>query len=193
MAEPTDDTPGIPFVADLEGDPPALTPAGTTYDIPDMVTLAEAAQGWDVSVRTLRRRIAAGEITGARRIHTRAGQTWHLPISALSDLGYTRRDDNDTLPAPTNNMADELAHQRRVLDDLMAMLDAERRALAAAQDGQRSSAIEAAELRVRLEAAEQVRQLERQHLEAERDRMADRVRELEAAKPSRWRRRKQQP
>lgn len=193
MADNTDDTPGIPFVADLEADTPALPSGGSTFDTPDMVTLAEAAQGWDVSVRTLRRRIAAGEITGAKRIHTRAGQTWHLPISALSALGYSRRDNADATPAPTTEMTTELAHQRRVVDDLMAMLDTERRALVSAQDGQRSAAIEAAELRVKLEAADEMRQLERQHLEAERDRLAERVRQLEAAKPPRWWRRSRQP
>ncbi|WP_051036717.1 helix-turn-helix transcriptional regulator [Nocardia otitidiscaviarum] len=43
-----------------------------TYTHPRYVSLDQAAEAWGVSVRTIRRRIADGTITGYRVPHTRA-------------------------------------------------------------------------------------------------------------------------
>lgn len=154
--------------------------------LPALVTLTEAAEGWAVSVRTLRRRIAAGDLPGARKLPSPAGDTWHVAPVELEALGIKRRGaDHDTGSA--------LVAAGALVADLAAALETHREALAKAEADHRRAAVEAAELRTKVAAAAELRELERAKLTterdavaAERDRLAARVAELEAAKARRW-------
>jgi len=156
---------------------------------PGMVTLTEAARGWDVSVRTLRRRIAGGELPDAVRITTRAGQVWHIPPAALARLGYKPTDTPE--PTPVAPVANDL-----LLVRLTQLLERQQSALEAATDAKQSAAVEAATLRAeqthltaerdRVTTERDALTTERDALAAERDRLAI---ELAAAQRRRWRRR----
>ena len=175
MTNPTDDT-----------QPAAPHGALELVATPGMVTLTEAARGWDVSVRTLRRKIAGGELPEAVRINTRAGQTWHVPPAALARLGYQPTDTPDDEPTPAAPVANDM-----VLMRLTEILERQQLALdAAAHDRQAGQAalVEAAELRAQLAAADELRTMERDALTTERDALAARVAELETT-PRRWWRR----
>lgn len=152
-------------------------------DTPNMVTLTEAAKRWDVSVRTLRRRIAAGELPEAQRINTRAGQTWHVPVAALTRLGY-----QPSIDAPIDDTPSRVDNDM-VLVKLTEIMDRQQLALDAATNAEKSATLEAAELRAQLVAADELRTMERDHLTRERDALAARVTELETTTKRRWFRR----
>jgi hypothetical protein len=178
MPQDHDDEPPELVTGDLVGPEP----------LPGLVTLAEAAQGWAVSVRTLRRRIAAGDLPGAAKLATPAGDTWHVAPVELEALGIKRRGG-----AATTEPGAALVAAQGMVDDLVALLEAHRQATADAEAAHLAAAVEAAELRTRVAALDELRELEaakltteRDHVVAERDRLAARVAELEAAKRRRW-------
>jgi excisionase family DNA binding protein len=69
----------------------------TTQDL----TLTEAASRYRVSLATLRRLVAAGEL-GAWKVSGARGREWRVSPSALAEAGYTRReiDPADEGPSP---------------------------------------------------------------------------------------------
>lgn len=157
--------------------------------LPGLVTLAEAAEGWQVSVRTLRRRIADGKLPGAVLRDTPAGEAWHVVPVELDQL-YPRRgtDVSTTTKAGAPALAGELAQLVQLLDDHRQAVEARRLAeVEAAELRTRVAALE--ELReadaARLADAEELRRVEREALEGERNRLAA---ELERARRPWWRR-----
>jgi len=56
------------------------------------LTITEAASAYGVSVSTLRRRIAAGDIDGASLVPGPKGQEYRLPPASLEALGYRARE-----------------------------------------------------------------------------------------------------
>jgi hypothetical protein len=81
-----DDDLELPKVGDTS--PPAWRPTAT--ESPGTVSMAEAVELWQVSERTLRRRLGAGEIPGAHKVPTSKGEEWRIPADALDSLGYAR-------------------------------------------------------------------------------------------------------
>jgi hypothetical protein len=177
MDDHNDDTPQV-----VQGMPTTGAP------LPGLVSLAQAAADWDVSVRTLRRRIAAGDLPGAVMLPSPAGDAWHVVPLELEQLGYQRRDADTHDQDPTDDGTTlALVSARAMLDDLLALLDRERTALADAEKGRRDAAVDAATARAELAAAQAAHRVELEHLQAERDRVAA---ELAAAtQRRRWLRR----
>ncbi len=177
MDDHDDDTPQV-----VQGIPTTGAP------LPGLVTLAEAAAEWDVSVRTLRRRIADGALPGAVMLPTPAGDAWHVVPLELESLGYVRRselDDHDD-----DGVGSALEPARAMIDNLLALLDREQTALADAERGRRDAAVEAAIAKTQLAAVELAHQraldahtLELERLQGERDRVAD---ELAQVRARRW-------
>ncbi len=106
-----------------------------------LLSVAEAVAAFDVTKRTLQRRIVAGDITGATKD---VNGHWRIPIEALhaaafkarqgttSDAtlspsgaqSYTRHPTNQT--NPSINSATEAASLRAILRDTQQQLEAER-------------------------------------------------------------------
>jgi hypothetical protein len=173
---------------------PDETPELVTGDVvgpqplPALVTLTEAAEGWQVSVRTLRRRIAAGDLPGSVKLPSPAGDTWHVAPVELEALGIKRRGGSEH-----DTPGSALVAAGALVADLAAVVEAHRVALAQAEADHRAAAVEAAELRTRVAALDELRALEagkltteRDAAAAERDRLAARVAELEARQGRRW-------
>lgn len=159
-------------------DTPELV-TGPTDALPELLTIAEAEQRWHVSARTLRRRIDAGDIPGARKLSLPAGETWHLPALEVDALGYPRR----SLPG----VEVERHGAPEVLAELAAVVERTQRMVEHANEQRLEAATQAATL------AERVAQLEArlaetdERLTAERDALAAEL--AEARKPRRWWRR----
>jgi len=145
----------------------------TGTPLPGLVTLSQAAAGWDVSVRTLRRKIDAGALPGAVKLPTPAGDAWHVVPLELEGLGYRRRDELDDEP-PDDDGGGSVALEstRAMVDNLLALLDRERSALSEAETGRRDAAVQAATAEAQLAAAKDAHLVELAHLQAERDRLA---------------------
>lgn len=97
----------------LVGEPDS---SGTT------VTISEASKRSGVSISTLRRRLAKGQIPGAHKAPGPDGEEWRIPVASI--------------PEPSDNQPDSSTDDlRRELDDALrraelaeALLDSERRA-----------------------------------------------------------------
>lgn len=113
------------------------------------LTVAQAVAAFDVTRRTLQRRLAAGELDGAAKDN--AGH-WSIPIEALHALGCGARKNvpqdttratngatksGETFPQKeyqlTPNSAPEIASLRAILHDTQQQLEAERRLREAAE------------------------------------------------------------
>lgn len=91
--EPPGGTPLEPVshtAAELEGELEPMTTTGPT------MTLGEAARTTTVSASTLRRRLAAGDITGAERA---ADGSWSIPVAGLIEAGLMPRSTGPDVPA----------------------------------------------------------------------------------------------
>ena len=188
-----DDDLELPKVGDTS--PPAWRPTAT--ESPGTVSMAEAVELWQVSERTLRRRLGAGEIPGAHKVPTTKGEEWRIPADALDSLGYART-------APPVEVASGLPDGLD-LGELLQELRADRQAwrdlakesrleLMAAESDRVASHKKAVELELELEAekeraeAEKVRAVELElELEAEKARAAALAVELDAARKPRRR------
>ena len=151
MDTPTAATPepSRPELLAATSEPPR--PAGQ-IETPGAYTLAEAAEVWEVSHRTLRRRLAAGEVPGAYKLPGAKGESWRIPAAALGQLGYKRR--NVEPPAPVAPPPPPLpTPAERIASQLGELLDAERKALASARDMYADAKAEQARLEERLKAA----------------------------------------
>ena len=112
----------------------ATTPErrGLAVETPGAYTMAEAVETWQVSARTLRRRLSAGEVPGAYKTPGPQGETWRMPGSTLDGL-YPRRHVESTEPPPEPPPPPPTPAER-IAAQLAAMLDTERKALASTQD-----------------------------------------------------------
>ena len=112
----------------------ATTPErrGHAVETPGALTTAEALERWQVSARTLRRRLTAGEVVGAYKVADAKGETWRIPAGALDGM-YPPRHVEPTEPPPPPPPAPPTPAER-IAAQLAAMLDAERKALASTQD-----------------------------------------------------------
>ena len=127
-----------------------------------LLTIQEAAQRFDVSVATLRRRIepGGGGIEGAHKVPGPKGERWMLPIAALVSMGYADRlaeSSEQAEQALNNEVIIELKASRELLEQLYR---AERARLEAAEEHrvgaeQRASemAVKVAEMSAELAAA----------------------------------------
>jgi len=136
------------------------------------LTIAEAAERFDVSAVTLRRRIRAGEIAGATKRPGPKGDEWLLPVAALVGL-YREKETARPAPVPQDpGPAVSVDALLALADRLTALLEGERLQLRAAEQDRTDATAEAAEARVRLEMVEA-------DLERERTRAAELAAELE--------------
>jgi hypothetical protein len=145
--------------------------SGTSYG------LDEAADRYGLSVSTLRRRLAAGEVQGAHKVPGPKGVTWRIPGAALAALGYETVDAHP-VPAASASAVD-VGRLVDVLEDALANAN---RQLEAGEDERRRQVEERTETERRAHAAE---------IEAARmgERVAALERELAAARKRWWRRR----
>jgi hypothetical protein len=143
--------------------------SGTAYG------LEEAADRYGLSVSTLRRRLAAGEVQGAHKVPGPKGETWRIPGAALVALGY---EPVETRPVAAAVPSVDVGRLVDVLEEALANAN---RQLEAGEDGRRRQAEERAETERRAHAAE---------IEAARmgERVAALERELAAARRRWWRR-----
>lgn len=113
-----------------------------------LLSVAEAAAAFDVTKRTLQRRLAAGDLAGATKD---PDGRWKIPIEALHAASFAARQGttDDTTPAPSvaptptnpsetrensaSSDATEAASLRAILRDTQQQLDAERHRREAAE------------------------------------------------------------
>lgn len=140
--------------------------------------LDEAADRYGLSVSTLRRRLAAGEVQGAHKVPGPKGETWRIPGAALVALGYEAVDAH---PVPAASAAAAAVDVGRLVDVLEDALTNANRQLEAGEDERRRQVEERTETERRAHAAE---------IEAARmgERVAALERELAAARKRWWRR-----
>lgn len=111
---------------------PRLTLAPESPPSEAVWTIREAAQRFDVSLSTLKRRIAQDELAGAYQDGSGA---WRIPMSALLAAGFTRGQHTRSLTQVTdgNHPQPELdageSAERSVVDDLHREVDDLRREL----------------------------------------------------------------
>ena len=150
---------------------------------PGTVSMAEATERWEVSERTLRRRLTDGDVPGAYKAPAPKGEQWRIPPEALDALGYNRKDaeeDPDVAPpAPTvaaTELLEELRAQREAWQELMA--DKAKELMASEEDRRKAEA-------ARLQAATDLARAEERLVVArgERDALAA---EVEALRARRW-------
>ena len=153
MAEEPE-TPALPATG--ETSPAAWRPA--TAESPGTVSMAEAITLWELSERTLRRRLAAGEVAGAHKAPSSKGEEWRIPADALDALGYKRVTAETVAPpaaaVETEELLRELRADRQAWRDLATDT---RKELAAAESSRVSALTEAARLEERLAAVERER------------------------------------
>lgn len=152
-------------------------------ETPGAITLAEAVETWQVSHRTLRRRLAANEIPGAYKVAGGKGEEWRIPAGALDQLGYTRQTP-DTPPEPAAPPPPPLpTPAERIAADLARLLEKERLALSSANDQYAEAKAEAARLEERLKAARAETDRERERA----DQLAAELAEATAPRRRWWR------
>lgn len=147
-------------------------------ETPDAVTLSEAADEWRVSERTLRRRLLAGEVAGARKVQGAKGDEWRIPVASLDAMGYQRRSAQATAPAadtapvdvPTELVIDVLVAQLDTWRDVVKTTNLQLQAAESdrrAVEAERMEAVaEAARMEERLAAVERERDAARERADA---------------------------
>ena len=70
----------------------------------EVVTIGQAAERYDVSTVTLRRRLLGGEVVNAYKRPSRSGEEWVIPVSSLAALGYNERRVNATTETSVSPM-----------------------------------------------------------------------------------------
>ena len=83
----------------------------------ESLSIAQATDRYQVSARTLRQRIARGDVDGAHKVRGPHGREWRLPVGSLEALGYERR---DWQTAPPGEQTDRLRRMVRALGDELA-------------------------------------------------------------------------
>lgn len=156
-------------------DPREADDSGTTLN------LTEASRTFDVSVATLRRRLDAGEISGAHKRPGPSGEEWRLPVAAL-DVLFDRRDTGEpeepsrsTAAADprTDALVDALRSLTERLDRTQAELTAGEEARRQALEEREAARVEA----VRADAAVEAARERAERLEAELERARERAEE----------------
>jgi hypothetical protein len=163
-------------MAELQASTPDAGRTPGTTDTPGAVAIGEAVELWEVSPRTLRRKLADG-IHGAYKITGPKGEEWRIPAAALDALGYPRRSDH--APPVVEPTSGELAAIRaredtqRTLDALLATMAASRGELMAAEADRKATEVlardalaETARLEERLKAANADTERERERADA---------------------------
>jgi excisionase family DNA binding protein len=115
----------LPAVGDTS--PAART--GTT-DHGTTLTLPEAAERLEMSVRTLRRMVQAGQLEGAYLAPGKYGETWQVPVATVEQYLTRDRQKVPTATARTQQELDELRHRVQQLEhdlELQRALADERR------------------------------------------------------------------
>lgn len=111
----------------------ATTPAARTpnSDHATVVTIAEAASRTGVSVQTWRRRLKAGQVSGAYKTAGAQGETWQIPVAALDSVAVVKAApvvsaSSETISELVARLAtaeSQLAVQRALADERLQMLD----------------------------------------------------------------------
>lgn len=165
--------------------PTTTTPAtrGATPEHPGMVSLSEAASIYVVTIKTLRRRLAAGDLHGVK-VPTPTGEAWMVSPQAVAALGYEMREADEPAapagPAPVDPALKQAAELAKVLTDL---LDRQSRALEVETERSATTQARLVETELKLGLTE----MQVAELQAERDALAESVAELESR---RWWQRK---
>lgn len=166
-------------------DRPALVGPGETTDTrPPDLTIPEVRRRYQVSERTIFRRLAANQIEGAHQIESQ----WYLPQTSIERQGWKRR--GDTTPAAATETESPAAEKiEKILQEqvayLQSLLDLSQRQLTAGEDLHRQTIERAARAEAELGRAD----ADRDRLTAERTALAEQVARLEATLTRRQRRR----
>jgi hypothetical protein len=147
-------------------------------ETPGAVTVGEAVKGWHLSNRTLRRRLAAGEVAGAYKVPGGKGEEWRIPADALDALGYERQTNRPAVPE-TPPPPPEPTPAERLAGQLADLLDRETKALESARDMYAEARADAARLEAELAASKRDADRERERA----DQLAAEL--VEARKPRR--------
>ena len=123
-------------------DPKRPDPSG------ENLTIDQIEERFDVSASTLRRKLRAGEVPGAHKVKTPAGDQWRLPIASVQMI-WQERGTADVSPPDTQatGTADLLA----LADKLVAILEGNRLQLMAAEENRADATARAAAAEARLE------------------------------------------
>ena len=157
----------------------------TTTESPGTVSMTEALDLWQLSERTLRRRLTAGEVAGAHKVPTSKGEEWRIPADALDALGYARTDAQaDAAPAPApvpSELLDLLRDLREDREAWRELAGETRKELTAAESSRVAALTTAARVEERLAAVERERDAEKKRADAL-------AAELDAARRRWWQR-----
>lgn len=151
---------------------------GFAVETPGAYTMAEAVETWQVSARTLRRRLSAGELLGVYKTPGPQGETWRIPGSTLDGL-YPRRHVEPTEPPPPPPPPLPTPAER-IAAQLTDLLDKERIALAAINESYAVALADAARADEQRKAAVAEAEAERARADALAVELAD------ALKRRRW-------
>lgn len=157
--------------------------------------MAEATERWEVSVRTLRRRLTDGDIPGAYKAPAAKGEQWRIPPEALDALNYRRKDAPEepvgVPPADTVATSELLVELRAQRETWNALMEERGRELVASEEDRRKAeearlkaATDLARVEERLVAVEGERDTAKERAEA----LAAKVEELQGRRW--WHRRK---
>ncbi len=136
------------------------------------LTIEQAIHAYQLSERTIRRRLKTREIA-AEMIDTPYGKAWRIrpPQRAPSNATPSQQPDNSQVGlVPFETIRDALAPLQQALDHLVNERDDLRRQLDEAQQARLVDREEIGRLRGRLEAAEQQQQTQQSALKPERKR-----------------------
>ena len=112
----------------------ATTPAARTVnsDHATVVTIAEAASRTGVSAQTWRRRLKAGQVSGAYKTAGAQGEQWQIPVAALDTIAAVKiiKAVSDAVSETISDLQTKLATaetqlavQRALADERLQMLD----------------------------------------------------------------------
>lgn len=141
---------------------------------PAVMSFANVARDFDVSVTTLRRRRDAGELDGAHKIPSPTGETWVVPLETILELGYQPRE-KESEPADDQAGSDAMAFAREMAEFLSGLVENSQRQLEAAESDRKNHF----ERAVKAEAALETAKAETERLRQEAERLQA---ELEEAK-----------
>jgi excisionase family DNA binding protein len=87
------------------------------------LTITEAASAFGVSVSTIRRRIAQGDIPGAVKVPGPKGSEYRIPPASLEALGYVYAATREAVTVEASRAGLEVENLRRELSEAKATAD----------------------------------------------------------------------
>jgi len=120
------------------GDRPSTFLVGEPDSSGTTVTISEASKRSGVSISTLRRRLAKGQIPGAYKAPGKDGEEWRIPVASIPEPSDNPRDSStddlrrelDDALRRAETAEKDLASERRTREELSKAVDGLREAIA---------------------------------------------------------------